>query len=205
MAVDFKSLGINKQGALISGALAIILTFFGAYIRVSGGGQSENVTNAWDGWGTLASLLLIAAVAIVAAKVFAADVLPREVPWTLVALALSVISALILIIKPFTVDVPSFVDDISVGPGWSGWVLFVALIAFIVFLALLFKDSGEKMPEINRGGTGNTPQAQTPPQTHTPPPAAQTPPPATPPAPPAGQTPPPAAPPQQQPPAPPAG
>lgn len=153
MAVDFKSLGKFEQGALISGGLAIILSFIGAYIRVSGGGQSENVTNAWDGWGTFGVLLLIAAVAIIAVKTFAGEALPKEVPWSLVALAVAVVSALILIIKPFTVDVPSFVSDVSVGPGWSGWVLIVAMIAFVAFSALLFKQSGEKLPQVNKGGT----------------------------------------------------
>lgn len=153
MAVDFKSLGKFEQGALMSGALAIILSFIGAYIRLSGGGQSQNLTNAWDGWGTFGVLLLIAAVAIIAIKSFAAEVLPKEVPWSLVALAVSAVSALILIIKPFAVDVPSFVGDVSVGPGWSGWILIVAMIAFVAFTALLFKQSGEKLPQLNKDGS----------------------------------------------------
>lgn len=160
MAVDFKSLGKFEQGALAAGVLAIIFSFFGAYIRVSGGGQSQNVTNAWDGWGVLAGLLLIAAVALVAVKAFAPEVLPAEVPWRLVTLVLAAISALILLIKPFAVDVPSFVGDVSVGPGWSGWILIILVIAFAVLTALMFKDSGEKLPQANKNNGGN----------HTPPP-----------------------------------
>lgn len=205
MAVDFKSIGKFEQGALLSGGLAIILSFFGAYIRVSGGGQSQNVTNAWDGFGTFACLLLIAAVALIAVKVFAPEVLPKEIPWTLVALAVSVVATLILLLKPFTVDVPTYIGEVSVGPGWSGWILFIALIAFVALTALLFKNSGEKIPEINKG-TGATPPSHgtatppatgtaTPPVPPTAPPAAPPAPPTAPPAPPAdGPTPPPAPP-----------
>jgi hypothetical protein len=160
MAVDFKSLGRNTQGALITGALALLFSFFGAYIRVSGGGRSANVTNAWDGWGVLACLLLIAAVGIVAVKAFAAETLPEGAPWTLIAFGASVISALVLIIKPFTVSNPyGDLAKISVGPGWSGWILMILLIAFAALVGLLFKESGEKMPDLNKKDTPPAPPA----------------------------------------------
>jgi len=154
---QFKALGLYLQVALISGVLALVISFFDAYIRVSGGGQSQNVTNAWDGWGTFAMLLLIASIAIVAAKAFAAASLPAQVPFTLVALALAVVSALILVIKPFTVDVPAFVGDVSVGPGWSGWVLLVLVVVYLASVVLLFRESGEKLPQANSNKGGTTP------------------------------------------------
>lgn len=154
MAVDFKSLGKYQQGALVAGGLAVILSFFNAYIRVSGGGRSANVTNAWDGWGALACILLVAAVAIVAIRTFASEVLPKEVPFSLISLAAAALATLILVIKPFTVSNPyAGIADISIGPGWSGWILFVALIAFTVFAAFLFRESGEKIPELPKKDT----------------------------------------------------
>jgi hypothetical protein len=154
---QFKALGLYLQVALISGVLALVISFFDAYIRVSGGGQSQNVTNAWDGWGTLAMLLLIVSIAIVAAKAFAAASLPAQIPFTLVALVLAAISALILVIKPFTVDVPSFVGDVSVGPGWSGWVLLILAVVYLASVVLLFRESGEKLPQANNHKGGTTP------------------------------------------------
>lgn len=159
MAVDFKSLGKNDQGALISGALAVIFTFFGSYITVSAGSISAG-HNAWDGIGVLGSLLLVAALALVAARIFAADALPAGVPWNLITLAAAALGTIILVIKGLTFSpdgLPS--SGVDSGPGWSGWVLFVLAIVFTAFTALLFKESGEKIPEINKKDTPPAPPA----------------------------------------------
>ena len=156
MATDFKSLSRNDQGALITGALAVIFTFIGSYITVSvkvtGFNQSAG-HNAWDGWGSFASLLLILALAVVVVRIFAAANLPDGVPWNLIAFALAALGTVILIIKGLTFgpDVPSIAQSsVDAGVGWSGWVLFVLAIAFSVFSFLAFKDSGEQVPEINK-------------------------------------------------------
>lgn len=158
MAVDFKTLGRNDQGALVTGALAVIFTFIGSYLTVSskaGGFSASAGHNAWDGVGVLGSLLLVAALAIVAARIFAADSLPAGVPWNLVTAAAAGLGTIILIIKGLTFDaniptVASSVAKIDAGVGWSGWVLFILAIAFTVFAALGFKASGEKIPEIGK-------------------------------------------------------
>ena len=152
MAVDFKSLGKFEQGALIAGGLSIILSFFGAYVRVSGGGVSQNVSSAWDSYGTLGILLVIAATVIIAIKAFASENLPDGVPWSLVALATAGLGTLLLILRAFTYSDGGF-SGVDVGPGWSGWALFITTIALSAFTFLLFKESGEKMPDLNKKDT----------------------------------------------------
>ena len=152
MAVDFKSLGKFEQGALIAGGLSIILSFFGDYVRVSGGGVSQNVSSAWDSYGTLGILLVIAATVIIAIKAFASENLPDGVPWSLVALATAGLGTLLLILRAFTYSDGGF-SGVDVGPGWSGWALFITTIALSAFTFLLFKESGEKMPDLNKKDT----------------------------------------------------
>lgn len=159
MAADFKALSRNDQGALVAGALAILFSFFGAYVTVSvdGGEDLPGLdysagTNAWESFATLGMLLLVVAVVVVAVKAFAAQSLPDGVPWRLVALATAALGTLLVVVRAFTAggDIPSGLGGVSVGPGWSGWLLFVAAIALTVFTALAFKDSGEKLPEANK-------------------------------------------------------
>lgn len=158
MAVDFKSINKNDQGALIAGGLTFILSFFTAYISVSfDGGDSmpglsaSSGISAWHSYATLGILLVIVATVLVAVKVFASDALPDGVPWNLAIAAAAGLGTLLLILRPFTIG--GYPTGISVGPGWSGWVLFVAAIALTVFAFLSFKASGEKIPEINKKDT----------------------------------------------------
>lgn len=155
MAADFKSLGKNEQGALIAGGIAIILSFFGSYVTASyngpGAGAIGNLggTNAWSSYATLGVLLVIAATAIIALKAFAKDTLPDGVPWNLAALAAAGVGTLLLILRalfPGGADVPGF----DVGPGWSGYLLWIAGIALTYFAFVLFKESGDKMPELKK-------------------------------------------------------
>lgn len=196
MAVDVKSLGKFEQGALISGAVAIILSFFGSYVTASYDGPGAGAisasagTNAWTSYATLGILLVILATAIVAVKAFAADNLPAGAPWSLVAFASAALGTLLLILRALFPGGPDF-PGIDVGPGWSGYLLWIAAISLTVFTFLAFRESGETLPTKNASaGTGTT----APPTTHpTAPPAApqaQTPPPAAPQAPPASSTPP---------------
>ena len=155
MAVDFKSLGKFEHGALISGAVAIILSFFGSYVTASYDGPGSNAisasvgTSAWTSYATLGVLLIIAATAIVAVKAFAKDSLPDGVPWNLAALAAAGIGTVLLILRALFPGDPNF-PGLDVGPGWSGYLLWIACIALTVFTALSFKESGEKMPDLNK-------------------------------------------------------
>jgi hypothetical protein len=141
MAVDFKSLGKFEQGALVAGAVSIILSFFNRFVAIDLGGVNVGVS-AWTGYGTLGVLLIIAATAIVAVKAFAKESLPEGVPWSLAALAAAGLGTLLLILRAFTIDLYD--------PGWSGWALFITTIALTVFTFLSFKESGEKMPDLNK-------------------------------------------------------
>jgi uncharacterized transporter YbjL len=144
MAVDFKSLGKFEQGALVAGALSIILSFFPRYQSVDLGVISGGFS-AWHSTGVLGMLLVIAATGIIAAKVFAAESLPDGAPWTLIALAAAGLGTIILIIRGLTWDYAN--------PGWSGYLLFLSTIALTAFTFLLFKESGEKMPDLNKKDT----------------------------------------------------
>jgi len=155
MAVDFKSLGKFEQGALVAGALAIILSFFGSYVTASYDGPGNlsvsSGTNAWTSYATLGILLVIVSVAVVAVKAFAKDVLPAGVPWNLVAAAAAGLGTLLLILRALFPGDTGGIPGIDVGPGWSGYLLWIAGIALTVFTALSFKESGEKLPDLNKG------------------------------------------------------
>ncbi len=159
MAIDFKSLGKFEQGALIAGGLSLILSFISNYVTVSyQGGEIPGLsgavagTNAWDSYATLGVLLIIAATAVVAVKAFAKENLPDGVPWNLVAFGAAVLGTLLIVLRAFTYP-DGGISQVSVGPGWSGWALFITTIALSVFTFLSFKDSGEQIPEIKKGGT----------------------------------------------------
>lgn len=148
MAVDFKSLGKYEQGALVAGVVALLFSFFDRYVSASYLSVTVG-TNAWTSYATLGMLLILAGTAVVAVKAFAKEQLPAGVPWNLAALALSGLGTFLVILRALTAGGDA-------GPGWSGWLLFIAGIALTAFTALSFKESGEKIPEINKGG-GNTP------------------------------------------------
>lgn len=164
MAADFQALPRHDQGALVAGALAILLSFFGAFVTASVEGSDDipglssidtsSGTNAWYSFGTLGMLLIVVAVAVVAVKAFAASNLPDGVPWRLVALATAGLGTLLVVLRGLTEgsgDIPDGLGvSVDVGPGWSGWLLFVAAIALTVFTALAFRDSGEKIPELRK-------------------------------------------------------
>lgn len=153
MTANFKSLNRFDQGALIAGGLSILLSFFSSYVRVSysGGGVVKGVsagTSAWTSYATFGMLLIVAATAVVATRIFASSALPEGVPWNLVAVAASALGTVLIILRALTAGGGGF--GVNVGPGWSGWVLFVTAIALTVCTAKLFKGSGEKLPELNK-------------------------------------------------------
>lgn len=139
MANDFASLGTNQKASLISGGLALILSFFTSYISVSIAGFSTGVS-AWHSYGTLGILLVIVATAIVAVQAFSAGSLPDGVPWNLAAFGAAALGAILLVLRAVTVS-PGH-------PGWSGYLLFIAAISLGYFTFQAFKASGEKMPDV---------------------------------------------------------
>ena len=78
---DLKQINRNDQGILGAGILFLLLSFFAPFYGVDykgfgGIGGSASVT-AWHSYGFLAVLLIIIAVGIVAARVFANASLPK--------------------------------------------------------------------------------------------------------------------------------
>ncbi len=158
MATDFKSLGKNEQGALIAGAVALVVSFFTGYIRASfsGGKGIPGIDvsyglSAWHSYATLGILLVIVSAGIVAAKAFAADSLPDGVPWSLISLATAGLGLILLILRPLTIGGGG--GGFSVGPGWSAYLLWIAVAALTYFTFMLFKASGDKMPDMPRKST----------------------------------------------------
>lgn len=152
MTANFKSLNKFEQGALIAGGLSILLSFFGSYVRASysGGGGIGGIStgvSAWSSYATIGMLLVVAATAVIAIRSFSPSTLPEGVPWNLVALAASALGTVLIVLRALTVGGGGF--GVSVGPGWSGWALFVTTIALTACTAMLFKASGEKLPELN--------------------------------------------------------
>lgn len=162
--VDLKTIGTFNLGALVAGGVSLILSFIGSYVvasaNVPGAGSFSSGTNAWTSYATLGILLVLAATALIAVKVFAPDVVPATVPLNLVALALAALGTLLLILRALTAGngFGGF-GSVSVGPGWSGYLLFISTIALTAFIALAFKDSGEKMPTTNQRGQTPPPAA----------------------------------------------
>ncbi len=153
MAADFKALDKNTQGALIAGGLATIVSFFSAYIKASYDGKIAGIDlsygiSAWHSYATLGILLVIAATAIIALKAFAADSLPDGIPWNLAALGAAGLGLLLLILRALTVGGGG--SGVSVGPGWSGYLLWILVATLTWFAFNLFKASGEKMPEMKK-------------------------------------------------------
>jgi hypothetical protein len=157
MAADFKALDKNIQGALIAGGLATIVSFFSAFISVSydskltGGIDLSSGISAWHSYATLGVLLVIAATAIIAIKAFAADSLPDGVPWNLAAFVAAALGLLLLILRPLTIGGGG--SGVSVGPGWSAFLLWILVAALTYFTFTLFQASGDKMPDLNKKDT----------------------------------------------------
>ncbi len=136
MAADFKALDKNVQGAIIAGGVATIVSFISSYVSVSYDGKVAGLDlsygiSAWHSYATLGILLVIASTAIIAIKAFAADSLPDGIPWNLAAFGAAALGLLLLVLRAFTIGGGG--SGVSVGPGWSGYLLFVAVAALTYF------------------------------------------------------------------------
>ncbi|MCW2801754.1 MAG: hypothetical protein JWQ70_3226 [Aeromicrobium sp.] len=160
MATDIKALDKNTQGALIAGVLGFILSLFSYYISFSTGVSDStrdiakkagvNIPSdrigftAWESYATFGMILVLAALAVLAVRTFAPATLPKDVPWNLITLGLAGLGTFLVILRALTWPGSGNI-------GWSGYALFVALLALSYFAFALFKSSGEKIPEFNKG------------------------------------------------------
>jgi hypothetical protein len=163
-ANDLKSLPRNDQVFLASGILLFILSLFLPYYGVTvdgaaGFGGGSDSTSAWHSWGTLALLILLAALIIGAIVIFSRGTLPEiGVSWNLIVLGLSALGALLFIIRSFTYE-SGDIGPVSYGLRWGAYVLMILAVVQAVFSYLRTRDAGEAMPWDNRGTAAPPPAA----------------------------------------------
>ena len=186
---DFKSLNKLDQAVLGLGVVAFILSFF-HFITVSVSGASGlsglggygHIT-AWHGWGFFGMLLVLVATALAAVRLFAPTSLPKlPVGINLLTLALSGLGFLFLLIEGLTNMKSEGVTGFKVSEhiGIAGWLLLLVVLGQAAAAFLLFKSSGEVMPDFKAMQANRTAGAVPPPPGYgTPPPPAATYPPAT--------------------------
>jgi hypothetical protein len=150
-ADDLKNLDRLDQVVLGAGVLALIVSLFfpiwGTHISVKGLGSGGASINAWHGLAAFGMLLVLVATGIAAARVFAAASLPTmPVGVNLLTFALSALGTVIVIIRELTYPHAS-IAGYSYGVRWGGYLLFLLLIAQAVAAFLLFRKSGEAMPD----------------------------------------------------------
>jgi len=153
--VDLKNVSPFSLGALGAGVLAFVFSLFDSYVTASVSGFGSQGTNAWVSFATLGMLLILAATALVGVKAFAGQSLPAVAPWHLVAAALAGVGTLLLILRALTAGGDSIASgfvEVSVGPGWSGWLLFILGIALTVCAVLDSRAAGEKLPDFQQKG-----------------------------------------------------
>jgi hypothetical protein len=157
MAFDPKTVRPNDWGVLGGAAAIFIVSLIPSYISYDYSGQfpgfdASGGISAWHSYATLGLLLLFAAGAIVALRVFEVTTLPEiGVGWAMITTALAGLGAILVILRALTV---SSAFGVSVGPGWSGYLLMLLAIATTVFAALNFRESGESTPWADRGASG---------------------------------------------------
>ncbi|BEP12355.1 hypothetical protein acdb102_06660 [Acidothermaceae bacterium B102] len=174
-----------------TGVLGFILSLFHVFVvSVSGPGSaligslgSRGAATAWHNWGVIGMLFVLAATAVVAVRLFAPASMPKlPVGVNLLALALSGLGFLCIVIAWFhNSSSASFSGvKISVHLGIFGYLLVLDVLAQAVASFLLFKSSGEVMPDFKAMQAAKTPGAVPPPPGYGTPPPAATYPPATP-------------------------
>jgi hypothetical protein len=170
---DLKQINRNDQAILGAGILFLLLSFFapfyGASYNAGAFGGSSSVT-AWHSYGFLAVLLIIIAVGIVAARVFANASLPKlPIGPNLLVAGLATLGTLLLLLRGFTYKSGSY-GPVSVGVKWGAWVLYILAIVVVVFAIMNLRASGEKVAwdatAMNKGTGGAVvpPAAPYPPQ-----------------------------------------
>ncbi|MDX6255815.1 MAG: hypothetical protein QOJ11_2149 [Frankiales bacterium] len=163
---DLKNLDRLDQVVLGAGVLGLIVSIFfpiwGVSVNVKGLGGGGNSTSAWHGLAAFGMLLVLVATAIAAVRVFAAANLPKmPIGVNLLTFVLSALGTVIVIIRELTYPHASL-PGYSYGVKWGGYLLFILLIVQAVAAFLLFKKSGEVMPDFkamqaNRAAGGPTP------------------------------------------------
>jgi hypothetical protein len=138
------SLSTNQRGALLSGAMAAVLSFIPGYIEVEfdGKGFDESYT-VWSGSSTIGMMLLVGSTALIGIEALSRGSLPNVIPWHLIAVLAAAFGTFLIILRAFTAG--SSAPGAHVGPGWPGLLLFVAALSLTVFSVLSFFDSEDAL------------------------------------------------------------
>lgn len=141
---DLKQVNRNDQGIIACGVLAFIFSLL-PYYGVTFGGRIVASANAWHSYAFLGMLLILAAAALVAARVFSNATLPTlPLGMNLIVAGLAGLGTLLVIVR--AIDAPHVsVAGASLGIRYGGYLLFIAGIAETVFAVLNFRASGEKV------------------------------------------------------------
>lgn len=181
---DLKNLNRLDQVALGAGVLGLIVSlffpFYGSSVKGFGGGS----INAWHSYAAFGMLLVLIGTVAVAARLFAAAAIPKmPVGINLLTVALLGLGTILVIIRGFSYPSGSG-GGYSYGVKWGGYLLYIILIAETVASFLVFKASGEKLPDFQAMQANRTAGAVPPPPgygtTPTPPAATYPPAPTTP-------------------------
>lgn len=171
---DFKNLNKLDQVVLGAGVLGLIVSLFfpiwGVSVNVKGFGGGSSSINAWHGLAAFGMLLVLLATVIAGVRVFAAANLPTlPIGVNLLTFALSAVGTVIVIIRELTYPHASL-PGYSYGVRWGGYLLFLLLIAQAVAAFLLWRASGEAMPDFKAMGNRTSNPAVPPAYGSTPPP-----------------------------------
>ena len=157
----------NDLGVMAAGVAALVFSFLpyvGASYKVKGLGGGSVHINAWHGWAFLGLLLLLAAAAVVAARVFADVTLPDlPVGWHVLVAAAAALGTLILLLRGLSWGGSEFSGvgaSYSSGMRWGGYLLVLAGIAEAAFAVLALRASGESV-SFDRGTPDAPPPATT--------------------------------------------
>jgi hypothetical protein len=144
MTVDTRSLSRNEQGVLAAAVVAALLSLMPAFIQVTFDGQGYDMsTTAWTSYATIGMVMLLGAGALVGTAALSHDTLPRSIPWHLVAVIAAGLGTLLIVLRAFTMG--SSTPGVSVGPGWSGWLLIVVAGVLTFFAVRTFQESDDEI------------------------------------------------------------
>jgi hypothetical protein len=144
MTVATRSLSKNEQGVLAAAILAALLSLMPAFIQVTFDGQGYDMsTSAWTSYATIGMVLLLGAATLVVTAALSDDTLPASVPWHLVAVIAAGLGTLLIVLRVFTMG--SSTPGVTVGPGWSGWLLIVVAGALTFFAVRTFQESEDEL------------------------------------------------------------
>jgi hypothetical protein len=165
-AVDeLKSLNRNDQVVLGCGVLGLIFSFFG-FVGKSFG-PITYTESAWNGLGLLAMLLLLVGTVVAGARVFAAASLPKmAIGVNVLTLGLVGLGTLLLLIHGFTAGR----DGVHLGLRVMGVLTLLLFIAETGAAFLLFRESGEAVPDFKAMGNRSSAPVAPPAYGNTPPP-----------------------------------